>query len=214
VSDKKNGVQLKTGAVITAAGRSSRMGVFKPLLKIGSLTAAEHIIRNFLAASITNIAIVTGNNAEKLENSLKQRLKQPGIVFLRNDMYEHNEMLDSIRIGLAYQKEKCNKVFITPVDVPLFSSDTVKALLNCKTDVGIPTCNGRTGHPVILGNNAVTKILTYSGSGGLRNAITELSLEVEHIETEDRGMLYDIDTQEDYASILKLFAEMADRREK
>jgi len=196
---------MRTGAIITAAGRSSRMGVFKPLLKIGSLTVVERIIRSFRAASVNNIAIITGNNAEELENSLKGS----GIVFLRNEMYEHNEMLDSIKIGLEYQKEKCDKVFITPVDVPLFASDTVKALLSCKTDVGIPTYEGRTGHPIILGNDAVAKILTYSGSGGLRNAITELSLTVEHIETNDQSILYDIDTQEDYAGILKLFSELS-----
>ena len=201
----KDAAQLRTGAIITAAGRSSRMGVFKPLLKIGSLTAIERIISSFRAASVNNIAIITGNNAQEFENSIKEL----NVVFLRNDMYEHNEMLDSIKIGLDYQKEKCDKIFITPVDVPLFSSDTVKALLNCKTDAGIPTYEGKTGHPIILGNNAVTGILNYSGSGGLRNAITELSPDVEYIETEDRGILYDMNTQEDYAGILKLFSGLS-----
>ena len=197
-------VQLRAGVVITAAGRSSRMGLFKPLLKIGSLTVVEHIIRNFQAASVTNIAIITGNNAEEIEKSLKHS----SVVFLRNDMYERNEMFDSIKIGLNYQKEKCDKIFITPVDIPLFSSETVKALLACKTDVGIPTYKGNTGHPIILSNAAAAKIVTYSGSGGLRNVITELALEVEHFETKDQGILYDIDTQEDYAGILKLFSEV------
>jgi len=202
---REDAARLETGAVITAAGRSSRMGVFKPLLKIGNLTAIERIITNFRAASVNNIAIVTGNNAQELENSLKDS----GIVFLGNPMYEHNEMFDSIKIGLDYQKERADKIFITPVDVPLFTSDTVKALLNCKKDVGIPAYKGKTGHPVILGGGAVTRILNYSGSGGLRNAITELSLEVEYIETGDRGILYNMNTQEDYSGILKLFSELS-----
>jgi CTP:molybdopterin cytidylyltransferase MocA len=201
---------LRTGAIVTAAGRSSRMGVFKPLLKIGNLTVIERIITGFRAASVKNIAIITGNNARELENSLND----PEIVFLENEMYEYNEMLDSVKIGLDYQKEKCDKIFITPVDVPLFASDTVKALLNCKKDVGIPTYEGRTGHPIILGNDAVTRILEYSGGGGLRNAITELSLELEYIETEDRGILYDMDTQEDYADILKFFSKLSGGGEK
>jgi CTP:molybdopterin cytidylyltransferase MocA len=181
------------------------MGVFKPLLKIGSLTAIERIISSFRAASVNNIVIITGNNAQELENSLKDSK----IVFLRNTLYEHNEMLDSLKIGFDYQKEKCDKIFITPVDVPLFSSDTVKALLNCKTDVGIPAYEGRTGHPIILGSGAVTRILKYSGNGGLRNAITELSLELEYIETGDQGILYDMNTQEDYAGILNLFSRLS-----
>ena len=191
------------GAIITAAGRSSRMGVFKPLLKIGSLTVIERIIRSFRDASVTHIAIITGNNAEELENSLKD----PEIIFLRNTQYEHNEMFDSIKIGLEYQKDKCDKILITPVDVPLFASRTVKALLNCKNDIGIPTYQGKKGHPIILSNDAAAKVIKYSGSGGLRNAIKELSLEVEYIETNDQGILHDMDTQEDYSSLLKLFSE-------
>jgi len=204
---KKDG-HLRTGAIITAAGKSSRMGVFKPLLKIGSLTAVEHIIRSFRAASVNNIAIITGNNAEKLEDSLRDS----GAVFLKNDRYERNEMFDSIKIGLEYQKDRCDKIFITPVDVPLFASDTVEALLCCKSDVGIPAHKGKTGHPVVLGNAAAAKIFAYSGSGGLRDAITELSLEIERVETEDRGILYDIDTREDYSNLLKLYSELSGGR--
>jgi CTP:molybdopterin cytidylyltransferase MocA len=116
-------------------------------------------------------------------------------------------MFDSIKIGLDYLKDKCEKIFVSPVEVPLFTADTVEALLFCKTAVGIPTYKGRTGHPVILGNDAVFKILMYSGNGGLRKVITELSLEIDYIETKDKGILCDIDTKEDYTGILKLYSE-------
>ena len=197
------GPESRTGAVITAAGRSSRMGMFKPLLKIGSITAVERVVSTYQAAGINDIVVVTGNNAEELENSLKHF----GVVFLRNDMYKDNEMFDSVKIGLDYLKEKCDKVFISPVDVPLFTTDTIKALLKSKRNVGIPAYKEKTGHPIILDNNAVARILTYNGSSGLRGAITNLSLEIEYIETTDPGTVYDMDTQADYADILKLYSE-------
>jgi len=192
---------VKTGAVITAAGLSSRMGSFKPLLKIGNFTAIEHIILGFRFAGIKNIVIVTGNKAEELESSLKSL----DLVFLKNDMYEHNEMFDSVRIGLNFLKDLCDKIFISPVDAPLFAPDTVKALLHCKANVGIPVYQGKSGHPIILDNEAACKILEYKGADGLRGAVANLSLTIERIETGDRGVLYDMNTQADYAGIIQLY---------
>ena len=199
---------MKIGAVITAAGKSLRMGSFKPLLKIGDLSVAEHVIKNFQAAGIKDIVLVTGYNAEELENSLRCL----DLVFLRNDMYEYNKMFDSVKIGLQYFKDTCEKILLTPVDVPLFTADIVKALLECKANVGIPLYREKTGHPVILDNTAINKILMYIGSGGLRGAITNLSLKIEYIKTRDKGILYDVDTQEDYTNILKLYAQRSGKR--
>ena len=192
---------MKTGAVITAAGMSSRMGVFKPLLKFGNYTAAEHVIRNFRAAGISDIVLVTGNSAEELENSLNHL----SVVFLRNDMYETNQMFDSVKIGLNYLKNTCGRIFLTPVDVPLFTSETVKLLLNSKANVGIPVYKEETGHPIILGCDAVKSILSYSGGGGLRDAIEKLSIGIEYIETGDQGILFDMYTPADYRNIVKLY---------
>jgi len=191
---------VRVGAVITAAGKSSRMGSFKPLMKIGALTVAEQVVQNFHAAGIKDIVLVTGNNAEELERSIEHL----DLVFLRNDRYEYNEMFDSVKIGLDYLKDTCDKVFVTPVDVPLFTPRTVDTLLKSKADIGIPVYKGETGHPIILDKKAVKKILRFSGDGGLRDAIANLSLDVEHIETGDQGMLYDMDTQADYDKILRL----------
>jgi len=198
---------VRTGAVITAAGKSSRMGSFKPLLKIGSFTAAEHVIRNLRAAGISDIVLVTGNSAENLEKSLKHL----GVVFLRNDMYEHNEMFDSVKIGLNYLKDTCDRIFLTPVDVPLFTSETVKLLLACKANIGIPVYKKETGHPVILDSDAVKMILTYSGGGGLRDAIANLSLGIEYIETRDQGILLDMDTPADYEKLVQLHDRLNSR---
>ena len=188
------------GAIITAAGRSSRMGSFKPLLKIGEFTVAEHVIHSYHTAGIKDIVMVTGHNAQELES----RLTHLNLLFLRNDDYESNEMFDSVKIGLDYQKDKCAKILISPIDVPLFTADTVKALLKCNASVGIPTYKGKTGHPIILDSEAAEKILRYHGDGGLRGAITNLFLEIEYIETADQGMLYDMNTPFDYKKIVQL----------
>ena len=186
--------------MIAAAGKSSRMGAFKPLLKIGSVSAAQRVVLNFRASGIETIVIVTGNNAEQLENHMKHL----GVIFLRNELYETTAMFDSVKIGLDYLKDICDRILFTPADIPLFLPSTVKKLLKCEANVGIPVFRGNSGHPVIFDRMAVDMILRYTGDDGLRGAVKNLSFTVERIETDDMGMLYDMDTQADYAAITKL----------
>ena len=190
------------GALITAAGNSSRMGSFKPLLPIGGLSAAERVIQSFHLAGINTIVVVTGKNAEALEGQLKPY----NPVFLRNTLYENTEMFDSVKIGLNYLKDSCSNILFSPVDIPLFSADTVKALLACQRAVGIPVFQGKKGHPIILKREAALEIMGYTGTGGLKGAITHLALETAYIPVPDPGILPDMDTQEDYANILKFYS--------
>ena len=37
---------MQTGALIVAAGKSSRMGDFKPMLQLGSISIAQRVINN------------------------------------------------------------------------------------------------------------------------------------------------------------------------
>ena len=191
---------MTVGAVVTAAGLSSRMGCFKPLLKIGGIPAAERIISNIHTVGIKDIALVTGHNAGELENSLNDTCA----VFLRNERYAHTEMFDSMKIGLEYLKDKCDRILFTPVDVPLFTPETVRLLLKSEASVVIPIFNQKKGHPVVLEKSAVNEILGYTGSGGLKGAIENLLLKVEHVEVRDGGVIYDMDTREDYNKIIKM----------
>ena len=53
-------------AIVLAAGRSSRMGDFKPLLPFGGRTLIGHVVASLRAAGVTRIHVVTGFNAEAL----------------------------------------------------------------------------------------------------------------------------------------------------
>jgi len=191
------------GAVIAAAGKSSRMGAFKPLLDIGGLPAARRIIQSFRTAGVMDIVLVTGCRAGELEDSLRDL----DITCLRNDLYEYNEMFESVKIGLEYAKDKFGKIFITPVDAPLFLPETVSALIDSDAGITIPLYQGKTGHPVIMKGDTAGDILSYNGAGGLRGAIAKLSpARVSRIEVSDSGILYDMDTPDDYAAIVSMQA--------
>ena len=117
---------MQTAAIIVAAGMSSRMGEFKPMLNIGSISIAQRIVANFHQAGVDRIVMITGFNATTLERHLSGN----GIIFLRNENYETTQMFDSAKIGLEYLKDKCDRILFTPVDIPLFTSATVKTLVD------------------------------------------------------------------------------------
>ena len=114
---------MQTGAVITAAGMSSRMGDFKPMLNIGSISIAQRVVATLRQAGVGKIVMVTGYQALQLERHLAGN----GIVFLRNEQYETTQMFDSVKIGLSYIQDKCDRVLFTPEDIPLFTAETVRA---------------------------------------------------------------------------------------
>lgn len=194
---------MKTGAVVVAAGMSSRMGEFKPMLKIGSASIAQHVIKTLRKAEVEEIVIVTGFQAEMLE----RHLADSGAVFLRNKQYETTQMFDSVRIGLSYLKDKCDRVLFTPVDIPLFKTSTVQAMLACDDMLVCPQYSGRAGHPICMDAGLVKEILEDCGEGGLRGAIQRLGIPMTRIEVEDSGILHDADTPSDYRKLLRMAGE-------
>ena len=74
---------MQIGAVIVAAGMSSRMGDFKPMMNIGSISIAQRIVATLHQAGVERIIVVTGYNAQQLERHLAGN----GLIFLRNEAY-------------------------------------------------------------------------------------------------------------------------------
>ena len=54
---------MRTGAVVLAAGKSSRMGVNKLLLEVAGRTVLDRLL-NALTQGVDEVVVVTGNNPE------------------------------------------------------------------------------------------------------------------------------------------------------
>lgn len=192
---------IKYGAVIVAAGMSTRMKQFKQLMNIGNMSISERVIVNFKNAGVTDIAMVTGFNADKLENSLKGF----EIHFIRNECYETTQMFDSVKLGLSYMLDKCDRVFFCPVDVPFFTQDTVRFEMESDADVVVPMFGNKDGHPLLLSNDVIPSILKYEGDKGLKGAYESLDgFTVLRMQVEDEGAVIDADTRDDYKKLLEL----------
>ncbi len=190
---------MQIGALIVAAGMSTRMGEFKPMLSIGSISVAQRVVATLSQAGVSKIVMVTGYNAAMLERHLSGN----GIIFLRNENYETTQMFDSVKIGLSYLLDKCDKVLFTPVDVPLFTAQTVKQILDSGAPLACPMCEGKQGHPILIANSLIPEILRDCGEQGLKGAMDRCSVPLLRIDVEDPGTIHDADTPEDYSALVE-----------
>lgn len=193
--------KIKEGAIILAAGMSSRMGDFKPVLKIGNLSILERIILTFQDAGITEIVLITGNKARIVEDLVKNM----NVTCLHNHDFATTQMLDSVKIGLKYLEQQCERILITPIDIPLFTKETVMKL---KASQGVfinPVHGGVKGHPFMIDTRAIPEILSYTGHQGLLGAVERCNYEQIEVEVEDEGILLDADTKDDFETLLDLY---------
>ncbi|KAF5070039.1 Bifunctional protein GlmU [anaerobic digester metagenome] len=193
--------KIKEGAIILAAGMSSRMGDFKPVLKIGNFSILERIILTFQDAGITEIIVITGNKARIVE----ELVKELNVTCLHNHDFATTQMFDSVKIGLRYLEHKCERILITPIDIPLFTKETVMKLTASKGVFVNPVHCGVKGHPFMIDTRVLPEILAYTGNKGLLGAVESCNYEQIEVEVEDEGILLDADTKDEFKSLLDLY---------
>lgn len=173
-----------TAALIIAAGKTDRKDRFSPEKQIGRISAIERVVLLFKLAGIQRIVVV--GDEEELPQKLVSSMN---LVFLAAPA--GGEMLDSIKQGLLYLKNKCTKVLVAYVDVPMFSTHTVQMLLAAEGEVCVPSYHGRGGHPILLRTTCFDDIISYHGKNGLKGAIESSGIMRQFVETEDGGILAD-----------------------
>ena len=190
----------KTGAIILAAGLSSRMEEFKPMLPLGKTSVILRIIDTIKAAGADPIVAVTGYKGDILE----KHISHEGVIFVRNKRYAQTQMFDSVKLGMSRIRGLCDRILLLPADVPLFKAESVELLLEQEdAKVACPVYKNISGHPLLLSAGLIPYILEYDGEGGLRKAIEGLECEVRYVEVDDEGILLDINTPHDYTKLLR-----------
>ena len=188
-----------TAALILAAGDVSGDDKFGPMDIIGEVSSIKRVILVYKQSGIKKIVVVTGYGAEALE----RHCSHLGVVFLRNDDYESSDMLKSAKIGLTYLADKCSSAFISPADIPLFSAETVKSMVNKQGSVIIPMHNNKTGHPLLLSRNLFEKVIEYKGTDGLEGALSGGDVERVFFDVQDVGIVTHVQGGMDLSGIIE-----------
>ena len=96
-------------------------------------------------------------------------------------------------------KEIDDDFFITPGDYPLIMKSTYEKILNAKGILRVPTFNNRRGHPLFISKELIGDLLCESDDSNLKEFRNKYV--ITNVETNDSGILKDIDTVNDYIKL-------------
>ena len=199
------------GAVILAAGASTRMGRCKALLPLGQGLAIERTIAAFTFAGVGCVVVVVRPDAVELTSLLHDL----GLAYVVNPTPAAG-MMSSLRAGLAALNPGLRAFFVHPADIPLIAPATLLRLVQAfdtAADQGClavsPTHRGCKGHPPLLAAALRTSLLAWNGETGLRGFLAGLADAWRTVECGDAAILQDMDTAADYRRLLGLERELA-----
>jgi putative nucleotidyltransferase with HDIG domain len=184
-------------AIVLAAGFSSRMGAFKPLLPFGERTVIDHVVTNLRAAGVERIHVVTGFEAD----ALAPELTRLGVMRAHNPDFAAG-MFSSVRAGVASLPPDVDAFLLAPVDVPLLRPSTIARVLRAAatrdSTVVYPTFRGKRGHPPLVRRTLFAEILSSYDGGGLRALLARHEDAASDVAVFDWGCLVDMDQRDDY----------------
>jgi molybdenum cofactor cytidylyltransferase len=188
----------RIAAIILAAGKSSRMGEAKQLLRLGDTTVLAKTIENVCHSAVDEIVLVLGASAQAIRGQLTL---SDNIKVVINQAYAEG-MATSLRSGLSAINPQTQAAFIVLADQPFIRPQTLDHLAQqhrrSNAQIVIPTHHGIRGNPVLLDRSVFSEAMALEGDVGCR-AIFENHLQgIEKVEVDDEGILLDIDNPADY----------------
>ena len=191
---------LRVAAVILAAGKSSRMGEAKQLLRLGEDTVLGRTVENVRAASPDGVVLVLGAYAEEIRSQLAAETVGEARVVMNRE-YETG-MASSLRTGLAALSSDVDGAVIVLGDQPLVRPATLDRIIEEYRRTGaqivIPQFGGTRGNPVLLDRSLFAEAMALEGDVGCRAIFAEHPDGIVYVEVDDPGVLLDVDNREDF----------------
>lgn len=193
------------GAIILAAGASSRMGTAKQVLPWKESTLLQHCIDQVRASSFNEIVVVLGANREIVE----RQTDLTGVHAVFNSKWEAG-MASSLVAGLQGLLDlnpQLRSVLILLTDQPLldhrFYNKLLFRYLKGKEKIVSSSYSGQLGVPVIFDRHYFNELLALRGDKGARALLRSLADDVIAIDAGDQAV--DLDTEEKYRHYYELF---------
>ncbi len=198
---------IKVGAVILAAGQSSRfrdgggLDLTKLVARIDGKPIVRRVVEAALAAKARPVVVVTGYARDSVEAAVADL--DVRLAFNPKFM---SGLASSLKAGLAATPSDVAGALVLLGDMPWIEPPLIDALIDAflaRKDAlaAIPSREGRRGNPVLLGRGLFEAAMRLTGDEGARRLIGALGAsELVEVEAPDTGVTFDIDTPEDLAA--------------
>ena len=191
------------GAILLAAGESSRLGTPKQLLLYKGQTLLQHILNSAIASNAHPVIVVLGAHAAIIEKKIDSNTA----TVIVNDTWQEG-MASSIRVGiknLLQVNPSVEGAVLVVCDQPYISSSLLNDLMEAQQKTGKPiiTCSyaNTFGPPTLFHKSIFPELLQLKGDVGARNILRNHADKVEAIWFPQGNE--DIDTKADYEKLSK-----------
>ena len=194
-------------AVILSAGESSRMGRPKALLPIDGVRFIEKIVTALKSTRVNEIIAVLGHNAEEM----RQKVSDLPVKIVLNPDYKQGQLSSLIaairNIESGENHHRVDAILVHLVDHPYINADLVNVMIDrfyeTKKLIVVPRHQGRRGHPVIFSRALFNELLAAPLDQGAKTVVRAHRDQTLEIDTDDAGVIVDIDTPEEYQKHVK-----------
>ena len=186
--------------ILLAAGRSRRMGAFKPLLPFGKATVIHSCLSNLRGGGVPEIIVVAGYRAAELKAKL---FDVDSIDFVINPDPQ-SEMGASIAYGVLALPPNAKAVLIALTDQPAIPPAVISNIVaawRAGAKLVIPQHGERGGHPVLVDLEFREQLLALDPQLGLKAFFDAHKNQVQRLKVDSSHIARDMDTWDDYAAL-------------
>lgn len=188
---------MKVGAIILAAGSSSRLGQPKQLLLYRGQTLIRRAAHAALDAGCAPVAAVVGSAREKVAASLHDL----EVIILPNESWRRG-IGTSIRAGVNALQE-CDALAILACDQPRVGATLIRQLIARQEETGKPMVAsayaGTRGVPALFARACFEQLLSLGEEQGAKTLLIHRPNDVAQIDFPAGAV--DLDTPEDWARL-------------
>jgi molybdenum cofactor cytidylyltransferase len=188
---------LPVGAVVLAAGGSTRMGGTNKLLElVGGVPMVAGVVDETLDSSAWPVVVVTGHDAAAVERALGER----EVRFVHNPRWALG-MSTSLAAGVEALEGQVSGALVCLGDMPAVKAQDIQDLIYTFRNEGypgacLPVYGGRRGNPVLWAARWFGALRALDGDRGARALLDDLPDRVVRLAVTDPGVLTDVDTPE------------------
>ena len=184
----------RIGAVVLAAGLSSRMGANKLLVPLWGKPLVRHAVEAAVASRAATVVVVTGNNTDDVKVALTGLTAR----LVKNDEYTKG-LSTSLKCGVRALPDDCDGAVILLGDMPLVTANLIDGLIAAfdpaqERAIVVPLRGGRRGNPVLWARRFFPEMLALEGDAGAKGLMTLHQDMIYELDAADDGPFVDIDT--------------------
>jgi molybdenum cofactor cytidylyltransferase len=189
-------------AVILSAGESSRMGRPKALLSVDGVRFIEKIVSSFQSTRAGKTVVVLGHQADEMRRKIADL---PVAITVNND-YKKGQLSSLVAAIREIERWPASAgvdgILVHLVDHPYINAALVNLMIErfyeSKKLIVVPRYRGRRGHPVIFSRALFPELVNAPLDQGAKTVVHAHREDTLEIDTEDEGVVIDIDTPDEY----------------